>query len=194
MNTNTRLVLLLFLAGCGGGAPHPGDGQPASDGEQTANSVEGTVHCQTLMIEDAISARVAVGFSDSDADIVLSTAPDACAGRSVGSLRANETSVEITLKEVTLHTSDAPSAPATFTWGDMEFQPTLWVRVGDAQCRHVMTAESLGDRGSVDLTAVAGDVFTGSFDVTLDTGERITGTFAPTACPALGSTVVMPCE
>jgi len=75
----------------------------------------------------------------------------------------------------------------------MEYQATLWVRVADAQCRHVMTAESLGFNGSVDLTSVAGDVFTGTFDVKLDTGEQITGTFSPTACPALGSTVITPC-
>lgn len=146
------------------------------------------------MIADAISARIYLGAADhSEATILLSSVPDACDGRTATSLRANETAVEINLVDATVQRSVAPTAPGTFIWGESEFQASGYVNLADAQCGHIMSEESVIDSGTVHLTAVAGDVFTGDFDVMLDTGEHLTGTFNPTACPSLNSVTPMPC-
>lgn len=44
-----------------------------------------------------------------------------------------------------------------------------------------------GTSGTVTLTSVSGNRFSGNFDLVLDSGDHVTGSFDPEECPALNT-------
>jgi hypothetical protein len=152
-------------------------------------SVSGTVHGQNVAIDDAVSAVVMIpGTSGSlvpTALILMGDATELCADLTANSQPQGFLSVYIGLGVVTGSTTSAPTAPVTFTIGGSPDDGGLGVLATDATCRDVPGDDARATDGTIALTGVDGDRFTGRFDVTLDSGDHITGEFNPEPCPNL---------
>lgn len=83
-----------------------------------------------------------------------------------------------------------PSAPGSYTVVDVFMgtpvaKTAYWyMNASDSVCKYSAPDSAMAESGSVTLTVVDGDRFSGTFDVTLDTGERVMGSFDPQPCPA----------
>lgn len=61
--------------------------------------------------------------------------------------------------------------------------------MNDATCQDITAQGASGTSGTVTLSSVSGNRFSGSFDLVLDSGDHVTGSFDPQECPALAKLV-----
>jgi len=178
---------LFVLAGaCGGG------GSAAAGG-----ALDGAVHGQSIMIEDAVSAAVTITVGSTPAHaaaVALSTTKNLCADAMSNTQHPNEKLVAFFLVDVNGATLNAPTAPGTYTAYQGSGTPpakfaSFGVQVTDATCQDVSAQDAAGASGTVTLSSVSGNSFSGSFDLVLDSGDHVTGSFDPGACPALANQV-----
>ena len=178
------IALFLCASACGSGS-----------GSGGSSALSGTVHGQTIGVTDAISAALTTMFDDvtiHGAAIVMANASDLCADAVANRLHPNEKAVVILLTDVTDGASSTPTAAGTYTIFQGAGKPPaktalLSVSMNDAACKEVEAQSAGGATGTVTLSAISGDEFSGSFDVTLNSGDRVTGSFAPGACPELAT-------
>jgi hypothetical protein len=164
-------------------------------GDKSPGSVAGTVHDQTLTVDDAVSAVVMIpDLATNDLApaglILMGDATALCADLTARSQPISFHSVYIGLgvQKGSGSTPSAPDAAATFTISTSATQPdvgSLGVLVTDANCQDVPADDARATSGTVTLTDVDGDRFTGQFDVTLDSGDHIVGAFNPEPCAGL---------
>jgi hypothetical protein len=170
-------ALFVLLAACGGS---PG-------------SVSGTVHGAAVPVTDAISAAVSINTTAGtvhEAVIVLANHAQLCSDAMTNTAHPNEKGVIIGLSDVNGATATAPTAPGMYAIYQGTGVPppkvsSLAVSVSDATCTTIMASGAKASTGSINLTAVSGNKFSGTFDVALDSGDHITGSFDPEECPAL---------
>jgi len=67
------------------------------------------------------------------------------------------------------------------------------VRSYDAECGLGSNGLASASSGTVKLTAINSDTFSGSFDVMLNSGDHVTGDFDPQPCPALSGSAASTC-
>jgi hypothetical protein len=113
-----------------------------------------------------------------------------CADVMSYTLHPNEEGVTILLTDFNGSTSNPPTAAGTYSVYPGTGTPPakaaiVGVDVIDATCNHVRAQEAIGATGTVTLTSVTDNRFSGSFDLVLDSGDHVTGSFDPQDCPAL---------
>ena len=185
------LCMASILSACGGGSP---------------GSVTGVIHGTSFSISDAISATITNPGQtgpEQSAVILMSTTSNLCADLQATPVsHPNEKLIGIILIDVNGTTFNTPTAPGTYTIFQGSGTPpakaaSFGASVLDATCKDVPTSDATATTGTVTLSAVSGNVFSGSFDVTLDSGDHVTGSFDPEECPGLqaatGSTTTPSC-
>ena len=148
--------------------------------------MHGTVRGQAMAVADAVSGPIqssGMGY----AEVLLSTSPNLCADAATNTLRANQTTVDILLANNTGTALLVPSMTGTYGVGAMPLRAVVFVQTLDSQCQVASSSMASATNGTVELTAVSGDVFAGTFDVMLDSQDHITGSFEPEACPSLAA-------
>lgn len=180
LSRNFSITWLLLAGACGGGG---GGG-----------TLSGTVHGQSFMIEDATSAvvTIAVGGINTDihaAQIVMANAKNLCADAMSNASHHNEKGVSILLTDFNGSTSNPPTASGTYSVYQGSGTPAakaafVEVDVIDAMCKPVTAQDAFGASGTVTLTSVSGNRFSGNFDLVLDSGDHVIGSFDPKECPA----------
>jgi hypothetical protein len=180
---------MLMIVGCGDGSSVVADAGPEG-------AVTGTVHNSSLDIKEVVSANImsttSTGTPSTNGAVLLSTTTGLCAELQANTAHPNQKFVLLQLFDVTSTTFTAPSVPGTYTVITPTTQPpfpTTFAEVHawltDDNCTAPLASDAGGNSGSVTVTAVNGNTYTGTFDVNLDTNEHITGSFTPTECPAL---------
>jgi len=171
----------LALVACGG------------SGSSNGGSVSGTVHGSSISIADSVSAAVTATISGTvvhGAYILLASTANTCADVGSDQAHPNEKGLGIILFDVNGTTYTAPTAPGTYSVYQGTGTPppkvaTLNVYVLDATCKDITASEAKGMTGTVTLTTVSGNLYSGNYDVALDSGDHITGSFDPEECPGL---------
>ncbi|MGE5182999.1 MAG: hypothetical protein ACM31C_13095 [Acidobacteriota bacterium] len=161
--------------------------------DTVAGSVSGTVKGQTYAIKDAISASVAITGNTGTfhtAAILLANTSGMCADITANKQPPSVSVVSISLETVNGTTLNTPTMPGTFAIYQGSGTPpamaaTLSAKVYDATCKEVTTDTGTATTGTVTLTAISGNQFSGHYDVVMDSGDHITGSFDPEPCPAL---------
>jgi hypothetical protein len=62
----------------------------------------------------------------------------------------------------------------------------------DGTCQVIQSSVAKATSGTVTITAISGNKFSGSFDVALDSGDHISGNFDPNECPAIQNVIDHP--
>jgi hypothetical protein len=157
--------LACTIAGCG---PH--------------HPVDGAIAGSTVAIEDQLSATLVDG-SNQLAVLELTSVSGACAALTAGQKLKSAQTLTLTLSRdgaLPVSPGDFPVSASGSSAG-----PAAVVRYEETDASCVVLSQVHGLHGTVTLTAVSGDGYTGSADVTLDTDDHITFSFATTACSAL---------
>lgn len=162
-----------------------GDGQGA---------IQGMLHGQSFMVDDAISAAVTItdgATTVHTATILMANAGDLCGDAMTNTSHPNEKGIGIILFDVNGTTTNTPTAPGTYTIAQGGTPPAkaaaVQVSSSDATCKDVEADNVSATSGTVTLTAVSGNKFTGNFDVVLASGDHLTGSFTPSECPVLAT-------
>jgi hypothetical protein len=172
--------LLGVLSACGGGSSSGG-------------AIMGTVYGHQLATMDVVSAAVMVndsgtGAVDHLAMIVMGNAAGLCAKLTRNARPANfeGISIELTVISGPPVTASTPTTAGTFTVASAPANASVNTLTTDATC-HTVAAEPSENAtsGTVTLTSVSGDVFSGDFSVSFANGDAITGSFDPAGCPAV---------
>lgn len=170
-------------------------------GATACTSGGGTVSGQGgFQPSDTISAAVTMsdgnGDTSSYAWIVLASTSGLCsdAGASPPIDRKQQKFATIALRDVAGATSTTPAAPGTYTiYPNTGSEPPKSASFTSGQldgtCQPIDADAASGESGTVTLTTISGNVFSGSFDVMLNTGGHVTGTFDPEACPQLQTSI-----
>jgi hypothetical protein len=178
------ITLFLLAGACGGGG-----------GSSSGGALSGTVHGQSFMIDDAVSAAVmttASGVTIHAAAIFMASTKNLCADAMSNTVHPNEKAAVILLTDINGTTFNTPTATGTYAVFQGSGTPPAKsaffnVLVNDATCKDVTAQEAAGTSGTVTLTAVSGNQFSGNFDLVLDSGDHVTGSFDPEECPALNT-------
>jgi hypothetical protein len=180
-------------AGTGGDATTGGD--PGTGGTDRG-TIQGTLHGQSFTVSDAVSAAVTVtvsGVTAHIAAIALANTADLCGDAMANVSHPNQRGLIIDLFDVNGTTINTPTAPGTYTIAQGGTPPpkaaSLEVATDDATCQPLAAQSASATSGTVTLTAVSGNKFTGSFDVVLEGGDHLTGSFKPSECPALATAI-----
>ena len=180
---NLSITLFLLAGACGGG-------------DSSGGSLSGTIHGQSFMIQDVISAVVTITPPGSptlhEAVIVMANAKDLCADAMSSTEHPNEKAVVIQLTDINGTTSNTPTASGTYSVYQGSGTPPAKaaffdVSVSDATCKDVTAQSATGASGTVTLSSLSGNRFSGNFDLVLDSGDHVTGSFDPRECPALNT-------
>lgn len=174
----------LFIAMVGCGSDSPGN-------------VSGTIHGASVGVSDAISAAVAItGQAGTQhlAAVIMTSTPNACGDAAANIEHPNMKFVDLSMFDVNGTTFNAPTAPGTYSIYQGTGTPpakaaTFNVGVIDATCMTVDAMSAKATTGTVTLTGVSGNAFSGSFDVALDSGDHVTGSFSPGECAALQTVI-----
>jgi hypothetical protein len=186
-----KLLACMVVAAChnsSGGTPDAKafhDAPPSGSGSAI---VVGTIAGETYTIVEALS--VADIATNGVALVVLATEPGACARIAADTVHPNEKFITLTMSDTTANGSNVPTTPGTYTVATT-VQPkdaSFDTEVFDATCSAVQNKSVDGTSGTITLTAINGNVFSGSFDVTFSvTGDHVTGTFSPVSCANLST-------
>jgi hypothetical protein len=156
------------------------------------------VHGVGLKVGDVISASAQLTTTlgtEHAAVIEMTSTGNECAESKDPPIRhPGETAVTIELEDVNGATLNTPTVPGTYsiyqgTGTAPAKSASLQVRVIDSTCTDVPTMEAKATTGTVTLSLVSGNAFSGSFDVVLDSGDHITGSFDPEECPAIQTAI-----
>lgn len=179
-STACSFVASIVLAACGSGSPG------------SVPAITGTIHGDVYSIGDAISAPVTfIGTTQHGAAILLSSAANACNdATSPPVFHPNQQKILIELFDAAGPTDTTPTAPGTYTIYPGMGQPpertaALAAAMYDTTCHDIAASNANATTGTVTLSSVSGNVFSGSYDVGLDSGDHITGDFDPEDCPGL---------
>jgi hypothetical protein len=187
MRSRTRLILAFSLLGACSSDSSGGDG---------SGSVQGMLHGMSFTVGDAISAAISStsgGFSRHAAAVVMADTDDLCGDAAGNVQHPNEVAILLTMADVNGTTTTSPTAPGSYAIYQDGAPPakaaTLQVSASDATCEDVEADSASATSGTITLTAVSGNKFTGSFDVVVEGGDHLTGNFAPSECPALQTAI-----
>ncbi len=190
MSSFIRFLSMVMLVACGGGS-----------GGSSGGSVEGNIHGSAFAIQDAVSASVAI-ITQHGAAILMSSTGGLCKDAAANAEHPNQKAVAIVLFDINGMTANTPTAPGTYTIfqgsGTPPAKTATWdASVNDATCNTIDASGATATTGTVTLSAINGNAFSGSYDVVLDSGDHVTGSFDPEACPdiqtALNSTSPSTC-
>jgi hypothetical protein len=159
-------------------------------------SVDGTLDGVSFPVSDAVSAAVTIIPGDREAMILMSSGSNLCRDAAIGEQQnGNVHGILIELWDVVANNADgittaAPVAPGRYTIFWNGTLPASGANLAaslydEPTCDEFADQNANATAGTVDLTSVRGDRFSGRFDVTLTTGDHLTGTFDPDACPAI---------
>lgn len=161
----------------------------ACDGGGSGGSVDGNIHGSAFSIQDAVSASVAFDTVHG-AVIAMSSTSGLCKDIAANAVHPNQKVVVITLFDVNGTTLNTPTAPGSYTIfqdsGTPPSKAASWfASVNDATCNEIDASGATATTGTVTLSGISGNAFSGSYDVVLDSGDHVTGSFDPEACPDL---------
>lgn len=157
--------LLLGMTACGGTAPA---------------SFTGSVGGVAFQPVESVSAAGAVVLSDRSGFCDLAT-------RNVAPKSSHYFVIAVGKSDGA--STEAASAPGTYAVVDRNaaILPSRFAQVAfvtvDAVCKD--PNGPAGISGTVVITKVEGDVFSGTFDLVLAGGDHVSGAFSPTGCPGL---------
>jgi len=185
-------AVLLWCGACGGGSPVTG---PAT--------VNGTIIGQSMNARDSVSnvvdvAIVNVSFGGSAGLVLITAAPNACANLAASELKKNAKAIFIQVGTQTGRTISPPSGNGNYTvYGTSSIAAAtgnvaaaLYVAT-DAKCAPVLDDEATS--GTVRLTQVDANGYSGTFDITFADGSHVTGSFTANKCAALSLTMAGVC-
>ena len=181
-NFGYLLVLASALCACGS------DSSPAS--------LSGTIHGVSFAMADSASGEIVVttgtGQQLHTGAVFMTSTSGTCSDVDKNQAHQNEKGVLIVLWDVVGTTTNAPTAPGSYSiYQGSGTSPakaaTFNAQANDATCNAIPGDTAKGASGTVTLTAVSGTKYTGHFDVALDSGDHVTGSFDPTECPNLGN-------
>lgn len=156
-------------------------------------SVEGMVGGKSFAVTDAISASVPFTLSNGEtayeALIIMANSKTLCADATANVLRQSEDIVVIEVTDVNGATFTTPTIPETYSIYQTGNPPphagVFSTRAIDATCTDIKASTSQAANGTVTLSSISGNQFSGTFDVALATGDHVTGSFNPEECPGL---------
>ena len=166
----------------------------ACGGGDSPGSVSGSVHGSGIAIGDVVSASVAgkgTTLGQHFAFIEMSTTGNLCADATDPvTEHPDQEAVLIEMFDVNGTTFNTPTVPGTYaiyqgTGAAPPKSALLSVKEVDVNCKDIATSAAKATTGTITLTGVSGNVFSGTFDVALDSGDHLTGSFSPEECPAL---------
>jgi hypothetical protein len=171
-------ALSIWLSACATNSPGSGSA-----------TVDGTIRGKTFTLLDAISASYTTTASSTAGRIVLTSTANACDDTTKNIDHPNEYVINLIVSDMaTGETRTAPTTPGTYTITSLlsttppAKAAVLYTNVGDATCGYDASLSSTANTGTVVLSAVDGDQFSGTFDVMLDSGDHVLGSFEPQAC------------
>ncbi|GEJ56159.1 hypothetical protein [Anaeromyxobacter diazotrophicus] len=174
------LALGLLCGACGGSEPKVVVGTGASpftgvDAYAVASEVSGAA----LSADGSASAA----FTGRSIEVVVSTAPGACARIGARTYKASTTTVAI----LVMNGAPVPISPGAYGVGNPRSgDPTPFAAVtsytSDAACAGGTPRVSVS--GAVTFSAIDAGEVSGSLDVVLDDGTRVTGSFGAPVCNA----------
>jgi hypothetical protein len=178
MSSFIRSLSMMILVACGGGS-----------GGDSGGSVGGKIHGSAFSIQDVISASVAIGPMHGAA-IFMSSTSGLCKDAAINAEHPSQKGVVITLFDVNGATLNTPTAPGSYIIfqgsGTPPPKTATWdASVNDATCKTIAASSAKATTGTVTLSGISGNAFSGSYDVVLDSGDHVTGSFDPEACPDL---------
>lgn len=170
-----------LLSACGGGAGSSG------------GAINGTVYGHALATVDVVSAAVMVtdagtGNVDHVATIIMGNAAGLCDKLTRNARPASFDGIAIELAVISGPPVSAttPTTAGTFTIASAPANASVNTLATDATCQPVASEPSENaTSGTVTLTSVSGDVFTGDFSIAFANGDEITGSFDPAGCPGV---------
>ena len=188
-------VAVSMALACGGNSAAP------------ANSVNGTIHGQSVQTQNGVSAAVAInssGVQTNFAMIILSNDGNLCSDLAANKEPKNSQGVELLVSDwnSTNHTSSVPVAAGDYQVTDGTGAPpaknaVVFYGQSDASCKSALGATGMS--GVVHITSVNNGVFSGSFDIvvaetdangaTTSTTDHWTGTFNPSLCASLSASL-----
>jgi hypothetical protein len=189
-----RVVTVLVgiaAAGCSSSGSIPG-------GESGSATPGGS-----FAIADQISAAVTFSAGGGDlastAWIVLASTSNLCGDDSASPpiKRKGQRFITINLYDVNNETGTTPTAPGTYMISDAlgmtGYQPPKQAELVtggfDTTCTVIDADAGTAESGTVTLSAISDNAFSGSYDIVLTTGEEMKGSFSPSACPQLATAV-----
>lgn len=174
MPRGTMAGALLACAACGGGG--------------AAVSLNTVIAGERMVAKDAVSNIVAADKAGTKktALIYIADVPSTCAMLNAGQETRNSKGIMLQLATLT---GSSVSAPATT--GDYVVHPSspagnvaeAYYWQNDAACEEAN--DMTGVSGTVTLTAIDGNSYSGTIDITFEDRSHVTGSFTSTACAAL---------
>ena len=163
---------LIALAACAGSGHTP----PAADAPPGATEAVWTIAPPNNL----------PGWTGQAAFVMMSTAPGLCARASVNAVLPGEKLVTLEIADVAGSTASPPTGPGSYEVPIESFlaPKSAWMETASIDAHCTFTGTGGGRGGTVDITAIAGDTFTGSYDVRTN-GGSMTGSFTATRCPGL---------
>src|SRR5262245_3815754 len=185
-----RLTMIAVLAAMG---------TACGSSSSSRNNINGTIRGQRFAVADVVSTtgqvRVTGGGTLNLGVAVMTTAGGYCG--TIGAAKENRNSQYF---NIFLGVTDAngaptpPSAPGTFTVTTQQFTANANVALAnfvalDANCQELAAQTAISQSGTVNLTGVSNEAYSGTFDMMLDSNDHITGSFSAASCPALGAVI-----
>jgi len=170
-------------------------GKNSNDGSQTGSAtLTGTIKSEPFAPSDAISVNVALSTPPGNGGAVTITSQAGLCGRISGGQDSKSVQYLILVMgdfNATTGMSAAPTAAGTYTIYSPgstsrppRFAGAVYSRT-DANCNVVITSNATATSGTVTITSVNGDIYSGNFDLILNFQDHITGTFTTGHCAAL---------
>jgi hypothetical protein len=185
----TRYSLPLVFAGLTGLLAASCGGSSGGGGQ----SFSGTVHGQSIHPLDAVSAPLSVSAQDSVGVILIANDSGICSDLTSNVQPPNSQVILLALAQQNPGTGRAEPPMATGTYvvtqqaSSATMAATAQITFYDAQCAKDTAHSAQGTGGSVNLTSISGNAYSGTFDLTLDSGDHVTGSFNSSSCSALAT-------
>jgi hypothetical protein len=128
------------------------------------------------------------------AAIVMSSTSGLCKDAATSAVHPNQKAVVIRLFDDNGMTVNTPTAPDIYFISDRGGTPpskvATWnASVLDATCNEIEASHATAFFGTVRLSGINGNTFSGSYDVVLDNDDHVTGSFDPEACPDIQKSI-----
>jgi hypothetical protein len=180
MHKGILAAALLACGACGGSSSSPA-------------SVSGSIGGQPFDAQDSISNLVSIGFG-SGGLILITNSPNTCGKLSASQQPKNAKAIFFELGNQTAGGISAPPATGSYTVHDSTTINNFTGNVAlgqyaatDATCTPVAEVETIS--GTVTLTRVDANGYSGTFDVNFTDGSHATGSFSANRCAALSTSI-----
>jgi len=184
MRKGVLATALFVCAACGGG----GTGGPSGSA-----SVNGNIGGQPMTALDAVSNVFASG-SSSQGLLLVTNAANTCGMLSAGQQPRNAKAILIGIGSQNGTSVSAPAAAGTYTvytraaiGGATGLVAVATYVATDGNCAQIAGIEA--SSGTVTLTKIDGNAYSGTFDITFSDASHLTGTFGAIICAALTTSV-----